>query len=84
MNRPPPHVHDKEGVSGSSPEEGFRRSPCKEAASVVCVDTVMSLRERRGNIFVTPSALTRDSMDTDRSPRLQEFCHPAAATDLLR
>jgi hypothetical protein len=23
MNRPPPHVHGKEGVSGSSPEEGF-------------------------------------------------------------
>ena len=23
MGRPPPHVHGKEGVSGSSPEEGF-------------------------------------------------------------
>jgi hypothetical protein len=24
MNRPPPHVHGKEGVDGSSPAEGLK------------------------------------------------------------
>jgi hypothetical protein len=27
MNRPPPHVHGKEGVDGSSPSEGFHKVP---------------------------------------------------------
>jgi hypothetical protein len=27
MNRPPPHVHGKEGVNGSSPLEGFAEMP---------------------------------------------------------
>ena len=27
MNRPPPHVHGKEGVDGSSPSEGFAKQP---------------------------------------------------------
>src|SRR5437868_13481285 len=27
MSRPPPHVHGKEGVDGSSPSEGFEKSP---------------------------------------------------------
>ncbi len=28
MSRPPPHVHGKEGVDGSSPSEGFHTSAC--------------------------------------------------------
>jgi hypothetical protein len=27
MGRPPPHVHGKEGVDGSSPSEGFEKNP---------------------------------------------------------
>jgi hypothetical protein len=27
MGRPPPHVHGKEGVDGSSPSEGFSKRP---------------------------------------------------------
>jgi len=32
MSRPPPHVHGKEGVSGSSPEEGFRAASSDRAS----------------------------------------------------
>jgi hypothetical protein len=28
---PPPHLHGKEGVSGSSPEEGFTKRPANQA-----------------------------------------------------
>jgi hypothetical protein len=37
INRPPPHVHGKEGVDGSSPSEGLE-SPCKSAFSVACAE----------------------------------------------
>src|SRR5205823_14274574 len=30
MNPPPPHVHGKEGVDGSSPSEGFAETPANQ------------------------------------------------------
>src|SRR4051794_32940221 len=33
VGRPPPHVHGKEGVDGSSPSEGFTERPAKRYLS---------------------------------------------------
>jgi hypothetical protein len=51
MNRPPPHVHGKEGVDGSSPSEGL--SQTNEAAAkggflVAGMDTVDHLLTKEG------------------------------------
>jgi hypothetical protein len=37
MNRPPPHVHGKEGVDGSSPSEGYDEGPANPHFIVVCL-----------------------------------------------
>ena len=44
MDRPPPHVHGKEGVDGSSPSEGSK-SPANRDFLVVCAE----LQVRRGS-----------------------------------
>jgi hypothetical protein len=36
MSRPPPHVHGKEGVDGSSPSEGSAKAPVIGAFSIDC------------------------------------------------
>jgi hypothetical protein len=50
------HLHGKEGVSGSSPEEGLKRSACKTACAVAYLDSRSAAKETMREQFLTPSA----------------------------
>jgi hypothetical protein len=50
------HLHGKEGVSGSSPEEGFYLVTCKQDTSVVQMGAEQAVCERRANISEPPFA----------------------------
>jgi hypothetical protein len=48
MNRPPPHVHGKEAVDGSSPSEGFEKSLEIDSFLHVAVAHARDMRSHRG------------------------------------
>jgi hypothetical protein len=45
-------AHGKEGVSGSSPEEGFAQNPCKEVRSLSELAHEAGLSRRRSRVRV--------------------------------
>jgi hypothetical protein len=51
MNRPPPHVHGKEGVDGSSPSEGSAKAPHVGAFSVSPTCTGSNVRWKWGRLW---------------------------------
>jgi len=72
MTRPPPHVHGKEGVDGSSPSEGFTKVPAKRHV-LLPVKTVDRRRGKAEGTFPDPLCVHEDSVAAEFSYVLQVF-----------